>query len=460
MGRAMFGQPAASGGSTEQASAIETLYIPRVSAAPETRPGRTWRANFANQELTAALFDITTDAGTWTYGTDASDGNRAVILPPSPYPAIGKILAKNCMARNVEVATRFRVPQDAHVSTVVQTVMRYLSGNNMMYAYKSFQPATPFVNVDNKLNGGTGNIAASAATTVDVTTSKIYKLKSKCVENCVWVKCWIDGTVEPDWQAVSYVTTGAARAELGTAGLWVQNVGGVLNVSELTVTELLPASDNVVFNGDFSIMGVGTKADAGTVLGWPITPPTGNSVSQFTNVVDASGSTRRFFYMRRPTLADGQLGGLIQNIYRRDQLLGVSISGAQMDFTDAKKLEVGVTSKSNNLRHGAGGTFLGLAVDCYWYDETTTVSNVTVPYNSAGYYKVLGPNRASPDGTPVGNALDGTGTWGWRRDYVRIDVSGNGAQIPNRIDFLITMHDNDLLVDDLWIGDFYARPVF
>jgi hypothetical protein len=102
-------------------------------------------------------------------------------------------------------------------------------------------------------------------------------------------------------------------------------------------------------------------------------------------------------------------------------------------------------------------SFLGFTAEAYWFDENGTVTNIST--GSSGYFKALGPNRASADGSLRGDGQDGMGTWGWRRDLVRIDVSAAKTARPNRLTLSIGPHDNDTLVDDAWLGDITVRPV-
>jgi hypothetical protein len=112
---------------------------------------------------------------------------------------------------------------------------------------------------------------------------------------------------------------------------------------------------------------------------------------------------------------------------------------------------------ANAISHAGGNTFLGIAVDCYWFDETVTESNVSwASAGHAGYYKVIGPNRADEAGNQIADGTDGTGTWGMRRDTVHLELDGT-AQIA-RLDFAAVVHDLDI-TGEFWMTDFELRPV-
>jgi hypothetical protein len=417
----------AGGGGGGGAVDINSLWIDRLPVSPAVRPNRTAYADFSNQNLVSAMFDLTQ----FVYDTDSADGNRPVIKQTASFPTVSLIVTKpGLMFRNFEVASRFRTTADMHPSTNIQNVGRYLSETNHIYARKNFSAGNPSLEVSVVTPTGNGNIGG-AATTVDVTTTKIWKQKFRMVESVSSFKVWEDGTPEPDWQVQTmYGAGGGARWDLGMCGLRLMSVNdpGVM-ISELVVTELIPINDNMVFNPDFTLRGKGSGSVDGWssgVLGWSLgTPPGGNSKVEWVDIPDASGVTRRFLHIARPTLSDPAVGGLVQ---------------------------VCITSKANALNHASGNTFLGIAVDCYYMDETTTESNV----NHAGYYKVLGPNRLDSAGNQVGDGTDGTGTWGWRRDRVHLELGG--TQAPNRIDFAVVVHDSDM-IGEVWIGDFECRPV-
>lgn len=464
LGGAAAGGGGGGGGNT---AVIESLYVPRIPLSPAVRPGRTWRADFNDQDLTNKIFDFTQTAGSWSYTTDAGDSSRPVVTPPTPYPAIGFILAKNSInVRDFEAAGRFKAPAGVHTSTVVQLVGRYVSEDNYYAFNKNLNPATPLLEITRRDKDGgsvhSGTIT-SATVTLDTTTAHIYKFKFRAVGNVFWGKSWESGTAEPDWQVVGRSgASGGVRRDIGLIGIRMQDVNGGLTLSELTVTELLTATDNVCFNGDFSILGAGSGSNDGWtsgVIGWTlptITSPV-NSLSEWVTVAGPDGATRRFWHIRRPAMTDGVLPQLGQEIYRRDGLVGNQLDGMFMDLLDANYIEIGVTSKVTNARHGGVASFMGMTGEAYWWDETATVTNVSS--GGGQYYKVFGINRANAAGDLRNDGQDGMGTWGWRRDLMRIDVSGAKTARPNRLNIAIGPHDNDTLVDDAWIGDVTVRPV-
>jgi hypothetical protein len=139
--------------------------------------------------------------------------------------------------------------------------------------------------------------------------------------------------------------------------------------------------------------------------------------------------------------------------------------GLSAELLTSRRFEVGVTSIANAVRHAAGNTFLGIAVDCYYFDETVSESNVSwAAAGHAGYYKSIGPNKLNEAGDQIGDGLDGTGTWGMRRDTVYLELDGT-AQIA-RLDFAVVIHDTDIVTEDdgdeeggIWLTDFELRAV-
>lgn len=268
-----------------------------------------------------------------------------------------------------------------------------------------------------------------------------------------WTTYGSDGT-QPDWQIVGEGPNGPANfdAELGVNGLSALVYTAGVYITELTVTELEPVGDSIAANGDF------TKLDnvSGTPLGWTGFGTIGTAVTETVLIPGPDGATRRFAHMFRDT--DNSNQAIIhQSIYLRNRgLRGPSATtGRQLsestEFPGA--VEVGVTSKANNVRHlTAGGDFLSAAIVIYYNDERDNNINIGRPdyYGGFGPLGIVGGN----DGTLVGTG--GAGTWNWRRDVIRIPLP-----FPGRVDLLnlsIGLHDNDA-GGDLWIGDVTVRLV-
>jgi hypothetical protein len=232
------------------ASSVE-VPIRRLTKAPEVREGRTWRLDPSQPLKNALTWDITG----FTYGTDSAEGGRPVLIPPSPYPAIGRILLEGVQLRDVRISVRYRVPADVHPSTDVRLLARLLDADTHWSGRKILNPGNPALAIEKKDESGVSNLGG-AAQSVDTVSGHIYRMRFEVIGNLMRFKSWYDGTPEPDWQVQTYgAPAGGKTWEYGTAGLLFQDVSGSSNVSELQVTELLRVGDNLIFNGDLTLVG-------------------------------------------------------------------------------------------------------------------------------------------------------------------------------------------------------------
>jgi hypothetical protein len=93
--------------------------------------GRTLSANFANQGLTNAQFDLTN----FTYTTDADDSNRPCIAMTDWLSQASIIAKSGFMFGDVDCHMRFKIPTGgAHGSVSLQLCGRYIDSNNSVFA--------------------------------------------------------------------------------------------------------------------------------------------------------------------------------------------------------------------------------------------------------------------------------------------------------------------------------------
>lgn len=424
-----------------------TVEPERIPGAPEVVPGRTVYADFSDATQIAGLFDLGgTNVPTLT--TDPV-GGRAALTVVSNNQA-GTILAKpEYSFRNAEVYLRYRVTANPHIVTSIRSIHRYASATQYTYASRGFagQSGGGFGFVGNGQSAaavGSGLFNADAGATIHQ--------KSRIIDNLFQYKVWAEGTVEPDWTAQNVASGGNFSQEVGRLGARLSILDADVYLTEMIITELLPASDNMVFNSDLSLLAI----PGGTPLGYTTGgAPVGNT-NEIVSIPDASGVTRRFIHIAKTV--ESESGGVTTfQIRKRANAYDGRVRGGlgrTSPWFDAKAVEIGVTSKATNIRHGGVATFLGAGVILYYGRATGPDPSNDVSGMVGLYYKALGPNRLSSDGTLAQNGQDGCGTWGWRRDKLRIELQPNTSYI----NVFVGLHDGDIL-GDLWIGDITMRPV-
>lgn len=426
--------------------------LPASRVSVEPRAGRTIRADFNDQDYMGALFDLVG----MTYGTDSADSGRPVITPTTS--TLSTILLKSgLMFRDMEVSCRFKAPTSIHPSSEVANLVGYLTATNKWRAYKIFNSGNAVIQVVK----GASTVLSSVAQT-DITANQIWKQRLRRYNGVFFFKAWKDGAVEPDWQIIARPNTGTSVRDIGLGGVAMTVYTAGSNLSDLIVTELGPPNDNAVLNGDFGWLLTST----GLPVGWTIDAGNANSTSEWVNIADEMGNVRRFAHIAR-TADDAAAGaGIRQSLYRRDRLISAldsnTDSGLNLDWRDARAVEVAITNWATNVRHLThpnNFNNLGAMAVIYWGDETNTLTNVSqasaIAYD--GYYRALGPNKLTADGQLKRDGNDGTGTWGPRRDVLRFPLKG-GENIVDYLNLDIVLHDSDV-AGDLWFGDIHVRPI-
>jgi hypothetical protein len=421
--------------------------LARRMASPNMQRGRTLSANFANQGLTNAQFDLTN----FTYTTDADDSNRPCIAMTDWLSQASIIAKSGFMFGDVDCHMRFKIPTGgAHGSVSLQLCGRYIDSNNSVFA-TYFSPS----NAAQVIERSAGSNSPVRSTTVSALSAGYWHTRYKVIGPLHLTKWWPESGDEPDWQIV--VVRGDLSGgwlETGVPALFAQfaasSDGSVpVLITDLTWTEMLPAGEDIGWNGDFRI----NDSVSGLPIGWTVNAAGASSSTTLTDVT-IDGAARRAAVINR-TAEDAANPGIVLNLYARDGQHGTPRFPATIPEW-ARYVEITITHKMENIAHSGAHTFLGAAVSMYYNDIKTGGLN-TIGGGGGGaqtdYYAGWGPS-GTVGGTGASGGLGSTG--GFIRESRLIPLHPHYR--TDLIQPAFVLHDSD--ATGTWtIADIEIRPI-
>jgi hypothetical protein len=422
------------------------VLVPRSIASPPMRAGRSYSTNFATSAQTALTFDATG----LTFTTDASDSSRtAVRLTTLGTPGTMFLKSGAGWFRNMDVRMRYRNESSIHSSSEVRAYVRYLDASNSYFGIKSYGGANEvgaYKDVAGSESGVSGaSSSGGGGVDTDVTSNTPRILRMRIIENVLFLKSWKESSTEPDWQIVKAIDPSAYWHEQGGAGFQILNYDVHIYVTEFTVTELIPASDNMLLNGDLSIEDWST----GIPIFWTANSGV-NRVADTEVVADRYGENRSALHFEATADGGAQWTCRIHSTmhsynsstaWRRNQPAVAS------GFPPA--IEISLWTKATSVSFNTpGADFLGASFVGKHYNEANTDLSLGQPDYYAGF---------GPDGELGGSgATGGIGTWDWLQQRIRMPI--HDFQECAYIDLAFGLHDADSR-GELWIQDIEIRPV-
>jgi hypothetical protein len=432
---------------------------PRILASPQVRAGATIYADFDDPAEVGKWFDVSG----FSFGTDSGDptgaggGARAVLFWTTSNTEASILIKPQFASHDFEVTARFRVYSSPSASTRYDLLARYSDASNYERASKDF--AANEIQVEGMIDGSP--IAIGPAFAQADETAGIWRARAWFVGDLFWARFWPAASVEPDWQIVTSRAAGGDLLDFGQAGFagFATGTAAQSNLSELTVTPLPAATENILQNPDFSIISTDVPAK---VLRWNTHTLEDNDTASVELVDDPTGIYGRVMRLERTSTNSADWAGIEQEFYRRGGT-GIGRAGRNYDLFQAQYLEVMVCSMANNVRHliPGGGNFLGVGVVIYWYDESGTVTNVSEGAEDGQfYYGGLGPRGVLGGSNGAVRGAGGEGTWAWYLTPLRIpvgDAISRDASIQ-RGTLDVTFHDTDA-AGVLHVAYVQMRPV-
>lgn len=408
-------------------------------------PGQSLYTDFSNQARTESVFDVVNA----TYGTDAADGSKTSITPTSTAVLMSVLAKSQYTFRDFDMRVRYRNPTTPHTSSDLRLPFRYLGTANYYYGYKSYG-ASPIAGIYRRLAAADSTLASLNSTSIDADKTAITPriMRVQALGDLFRFKSWVEGTPEPDWQLSATINqTSGQMHEQGTAGLLLLIYDAGWHVTELTITEMLPNSDNLLVNSSLDKLDIRLAADR--PAWWA--PSTGGATID-TATADPYGFTRRLLKVTKAA-ADASTGWeqYIQTaMHNFNAIANRDRNPLPPRLTEFPAfIEVSGWSKGTSIAFNTPGSdWLGGALVLYEVDEYLAAAQQTANKNTVG----LAPGDVVADSGTVGE-----GTWDWTFFRHRMQLDN-----PARLAYVrvgVYLHDSDVS-GTLWVADLQVRPVF
>lgn len=417
-----------------------TVELPRRAASYGSRRGRTISAQFSNQGLTAAQWDLTNFE--YTTGSDGRPGLKA-----TDWLALATLVAKPQFTwENSETHVRLEIPSGGvHSSNTVRVCNRYTNPNNNTCGAKIFHASNPVVTVNEAMDSAPSPIRSVAQANI---ADGAWHLVYGNYGPVHFFKAWPETGDESDWQIVTRKGDLAfGYPEIGVPAFTLQYAENLV-ITSIVSTELLYPEEDLAWNGDFSI----NDNASGLPIGWQLAADGVAGTTTFEDV-EVGGILRRFAVLER-TAPEGGGAGLTLGLHPRASFRVPRFPSTIPRW--ARYLELGITHRMENLQHEGVASFLGAAASVYYDDIKSGGLNTTGGSGGGAqtdYYTGWGPSGVV-GGTGAAGGLGSTD--GFIRETRCIPL--HPAFRTDRVQVSFVQHDSD--VTGKWtLGDITMRAI-